>query len=161
MHCRQETERSTCRRNLTYWACTLVPSSASHMARTRYLTSAFSAYTRPRTPAETTFEDEKVGGSSSPLCPPLGSSNSKLKIFGLEHGEDEGSEASDQVAVGEDDRGFDPDVPASIPASIDRAFFKTCSPDLARRPNVAMAERKVGRDGGSEAVCNGMIAESW
>ena len=105
------------------------------------------------------FEEEKVGGKSSPPSPPLGSSNSKLNVFGLEDGEEE-AEASDQADVEEDDREFDLDGTAS-PASIDLDFFKTCSPDLPSLPNVAIAERKVGLEGGSELAYRGITAVSW
>ena len=106
------------------------------------------------------FEEEKVGGKSSPSSPPLGSSNSKLKVFGLEDGDEEAEEASDQADVEEGDREFDLDGTAS-PASIDLDFFKTCSPDLPSLPNVAIAERKVGLEGGSELAYRGITAESW
>ena len=72
----------------------------------------------------------------------------------------EAEEAADQADVEEGDREFDLDGTAS-PASMDLDFFKTCSPDLPSLPNVAIAERKVGLEGGSELAYRGITAESW
>ena len=113
----------------------------------RYFTSAFSEYTRPLTPADTTLDEEKDDGNSSPNLSDLGNSKSKLNVFG---------EADGELMLL--DGIFEEPTEELFPLfiSIDRACFKPTgrmmSVDVAFRRVAVKAERKGRLVGGSDVV---------
>lgn len=117
------------------------------------------------------FDEENVGGSSSPARSVLGNSNEKLNV--LAAGAEESAEEADvQETVEEepvlheddDEDAEEDDLSRPKPNSMDRIFGNvgrsTLSWDVVRRM-VAKAERKTGRErAGSDDTYSGITASS-